>query len=96
MTTDIRKPVFQFTVEDVFSITGRGVVVTGTIAKGAVRVGEKLLLRRTNGETIPIEITAIEGFKKVLKEALMGENVGLSIRGLPKEEIRSGDTISFE
>ncbi|MGA2443798.1 MAG: EF-Tu/IF-2/RF-3 family GTPase [Opitutaceae bacterium] len=96
MADDIRMPVFQFTVEDVFSIAGRGVVVTGTVARGAVRVGEKLLLRQSDGKTIPIEITAIEGFKKILKEALMGENVGLSIQGLPKEAIRAGDTISFE
>lgn len=96
MANDIHKPVFQFSVEDVFSIAGRGIVVTGTVARGAVRAGEKLSLRQSDGRTIPIEITAIEGFRKILKEALMGENVGLSIQGASKEAIHAGDTISFE
>ena len=96
MANDIHKPVFQFSVEDVFSITGRGIVVTGTVVIGAVRVGEKLLLHQSDGRTIPVEITAIEGFRKILKEALMGENVGLSIQGASKEAIRAGDMICFE
>ncbi|MBM3858092.1 MAG: hypothetical protein FJ395_00405 [Verrucomicrobia bacterium] len=91
-----RKPFFDFKVEDIFWISGHGAVVTGTVIKGAVRAGAAAFLKKANGETKPIRITGIEGFRKILKEALMGENVGLTIADLDKDDFDIGDVITFE
>jgi elongation factor Tu len=90
------KPFFEFHVEDIFWIEGHGTVVTGTVVKGAVRKGDTLYLKKPTGEKKEVTILAIEGFRKVLQEALMGENVGLTIAKLEKSDFSRGDVITFD
>lgn len=80
---------FLMPIEDVFSISGRGTVVTGRIERGRVKVNDKLELVgiRPTRETVA---TGIEMFNKLLDEGLAGENVGLLIRGINKEDVERG------
>ena len=85
---DVDKP-FLMAVEDVFSITGRGTVATGRIERGKVKVGETVELvgiRDTRSTTV----TGVEMFKKSLEEGMAGDNAGLLLRGLQKEDIERG------
>jgi elongation factor Tu len=85
---EIDKP-FLMAVEDVFSITGRGTVATGRIERGKVKVGETVELvgiRDTKNTTV----TGVEMFQKTLDEGMAGDNVGLLLRGVQKEDIERG------
>ncbi|ELR96231.1 elongation factor Tu [Gloeocapsa sp. PCC 73106] len=85
---EIDKP-FLMAVEDVFSITGRGTVATGRIERGKVKVGETVELvgiRNTRSTTV----TGVEMFQKTLDEGMAGDNVGLLLRGLNKDDIERG------
>lgn len=85
---DVDKP-FLMAVEDVFSITGRGTVATGRIERGKVVVGETVELvgiRDTRSTTV----TGVEMFQKTLDEGMAGDNVGLLLRGVQKEDIERG------
>ncbi len=84
---------FSLTVEDVFTITGRGTVIVGRIASGSIKVGDTVTLKRTNGSTQQVTIAAIEMFRKVLNTAKEGDNVGLLLRGLTKADIGPGDIL---
>ncbi|MGB3695781.1 MAG: elongation factor Tu [Spirulinaceae cyanobacterium] len=89
---DIDKP-FLMAVEDVFSITGRGTVATGRIERGKVKVGETVELvgiRDTRSTTV----TGVEMFQKILDEGLAGDNVGVLLRGLQKDDIERGMVIA--
>lgn len=91
-TRDIDKP-FLMAVEDVFSITGRGTVATGRIERGKVKVNDTVELvgiRDTRSTTV----TGIEMFKKSLDEGMAGDNAGLLLRGLKKEDIQRGMVIA--
>ena len=85
---DIDKP-FLMAVEDVFSISGRGTVATGRIERGKVRVGETVELVGIKG-TRSTTVTGVEMFQKTLDEGMAGDNVGVLLRGLKKEEIERG------
>jgi elongation factor Tu len=76
-------------VEDVFSITGRGTVATGRIERGKVKVGDKVE-RVGIHETREVVVTGVEMFRKVLDEGVAGDNVGILLRGIEKEEIERG------
>jgi translation elongation factor EF-Tu-like GTPase len=80
---------FRMTVEDVFSIRGRGTVATGKIELGPLRVGDKV---RINEETVRVD--GIEAFRKTLDEANAGDNVGLLFGKLSKNKIQRGDVIT--
>src|SRR5512145_2628006 len=80
---------FLMPVEDVFSITGRGTVATGRIERGRVKVGEELALVGF-GATKKSVVTGVEMFRKLLDEGRAGDNVGLLLRGVNKEEIERG------
>jgi elongation factor Tu len=85
---DVDKP-FLMAVEDVFTITGRGTVATGRIERGKVKIGDNIELvgiRDTRNTTV----TGIEMFKKSLEEGMAGDNAGLLLRGLKKEDIERG------
>lgn len=84
---------FRITVQDVFSITGRGTVITGQVEVGAVSVGETVTLRRLNGATGNVTITGIEQFRKMCDSAKAGENVGILLRGITKADIGQGDVL---
>ncbi len=85
---DIDKP-FLMPVEDVFSITGRGTVATGRIEAGKVKVGDEVEILGL-GEDKKSVVTGVEMFRKILDEGEAGDNVGLLLRGIDKNEIRRG------
>jgi elongation factor Tu len=80
---------FLMAVEDVFSITGRGTVATGRIERGKVKVGETVELVGIR-DTRSLTVTGVEMFQKTLDEGMAGDNVGLLLRGIQKEEIERG------
>src|SRR5437868_15275423 len=85
---DTDKP-FLMPIEDIFSISGRGTVVTGRIERGKVKVGEEVEIVgfRDTRKTV---VTGVEMFKKQLDEELGGDNAGLLLRGIAKEDVESG------
>jgi elongation factor Tu len=85
---DQDKP-FLMPVEDVFSITGRGTVATGRIERGVVKVGDSVEIVGI-GETKTTTITGIEMFQKTLDEGFAGDNVGILLRGVTREDIERG------
>ncbi|NEN95012.1 MAG: elongation factor Tu [Moorea sp. SIO3I7] len=85
---DVDKP-FLMAVEDVFSITGRGTVATGRIERGKVKVGETVEIIGLK-ETRNTTVTGVEMFQKTLDEGMAGDNVGLLLRGIQKENIERG------
>lgn len=85
---------FRFTVQDVFTITGRGTVIVGRVECGMISVGETVTLQRKNGENRQVVITGIEAFRKVKNTAAEGENVGILLRGLSKSDIGAGDILA--
>ena len=87
-TREIDKP-FLMAVEGVFSIPGRGTVATGRIERGKVKVGEEVELVGF-GSTYKTTVTGVEMFRKELDEGQAGDNVGLLLRGVKKEEIERG------
>jgi len=89
---EMDKP-FLMSVEDVFSITGRGTVATGRIERGKVKVGEEIEIvgLRDNQKAV---VTGVEMFRKSLDEGIAGDNVGLLLRGIEKEAIERGQVIS--
>ncbi|HUV97449.1 MAG TPA: elongation factor Tu, partial [Acidobacteriaceae bacterium] len=80
---------FLMPIEDIFSISGRGTVVTGRIERGKVKVGEdtEIVGFRETRKTV---VTGVEMFKKQLDEGLAGDNAGLLLRGIPKEDVERG------
>ncbi len=86
---DVDKP-FLMAVEDVFSISGRGTVVTGRIERGKVLVGEEIALVGLAPEVKKTTVTGVEMFRKILDEGQAGDNVGLLLRGTAKEEVERG------
>jgi elongation factor Tu len=85
---EIDKP-FLMAVEDVFSITGRGTVATGRIERGKVKVGETVQIVGIR-DTRETTVTGVEMFRKLLDEGMAGDNVGLLLRGIQKEDIERG------
>ena len=85
---DIDKP-FLMPIEDIFSIQGRGTVVTGRIERGKVKVGEDVEIVGFR-ETRKTVVTGVEMFKKQLDEGLAGDNAGLLLRGTAKEDVERG------
>lgn len=85
---------FLMVIEDVFTITGRGTVVTGTIASGSINVGDAVKIRHiATGEVSATTITGIEMFRKILDSASVGENVGILLRGVGRDELERGDIL---
>lgn len=85
---------FRLTVQDVFSIRGRGTVVTGRVESGAVRVGDTVQLSRVSGIRQSVGIDGIEMFRKRLDTASAGDNVGLLLRHLGSDGVGAGDVLS--
>jgi elongation factor Tu len=88
---DIDKP-FLMPVEDVFSITGRGTVATGRIETGVVKVGDEVQILGLGADKKSV-VTGVEMFRKILDEGEAGDNVGLLLRGIDKDEVRRGMVI---
>jgi elongation factor Tu len=97
--TDIPEPVravdkpFLLPVEDVFSITGRGTVVTGRVEAGVVNAGDRVELVGL-GSTAATTVTSVEMFQKVLDEGRAGDNIGALLRGTKKEDVERGQVLA--
>jgi elongation factor Tu len=89
---DIDKP-FAMPIEDIFSISGRGTVVTGRVERGKVKVGEEIEIVGFR-PTAKKVVTGVEMFRKLLDEGLAGDNVGLLLRGTEKDEVERGQVIA--
>jgi len=89
----IDKP-FLLAVEDVFSITGRGTVATGRIERGKVKVGEEVEIIGLSHDIKKSVVTGLEMFRKELDEGVAGDNVGVLLRGIEKEEVERGMVIA--
>ncbi|MBS1761830.1 MAG: elongation factor Tu [Bacteroidetes bacterium] len=81
---------FLMSVEDVFSITGRGTVATGRIERGKIKVGEPIEIVGLMEKALSSTVTGVEMFKKLLDEGEAGDNAGLLLRGIEKTQIRRG------
>src|SRR5690554_5209437 len=89
---DVDKP-FLMPVEDVFSITGRGTVATGRIETGVANTGDAVDIIGMGAEKLTSTITGVEMFRKILDRGEAGDNVGILLRGIEKEDIRGGMVI---
>ncbi len=89
---EVEKP-FLMPVEDVFSITGRGTVVTGRIERGVVHTGEVVDIIGIKEKPTSTTVTGVEMFRKLLDEGQAGDNVGLLLRGIKREDVERGQVI---
>lgn len=91
---DVEKP-FLMPIEDVFSITGRGTVVTGRVERGKIKTGNEVDIVGLRKDIRKTVVTGVEMFRKILDEAQAGDNVGLLLRGIGKEEVERGEVIAL-
>ena len=85
---------FLMPVEDVFSITGRGTVATGRVERGTVKVQDTVELVGLTHDTRSIVVTGVEMFRKILEQAIAGDNIGLLLRGVQRNEIERGQVLA--
>ena len=85
---------FRLTVEDVFVIRGRGTVVTGHVEAGSVSVGSVVALSRNAGLVGRVKVTGVEMFRKTLDTAVAGQNVGLLLDQVSREDVAAGDVLT--
>ncbi len=90
---EIDKP-FLLAIEDVFSIEGRGTVATGRIERGVIHVGDAVEIVGLQAEPLKTTCTGVEMFKKSMEEGQAGDNVGLLLRGIKREDIQRGQVIA--
>jgi elongation factor Tu len=90
---DVDKP-FLMPIEDVFSITGRGTVVTGRVERGKVKVGEEIEIVGIKEKTQKTVCTGVEMFRKLLDEGMAGDNIGALLRGIDKEDVERGQVLA--
>ncbi len=86
---EVDKP-FLMSIEDIFTITGRGTVATGRVERGRLKLGEEVELVGLRGQGKRTVATGIEMFRKILDEAVAGDNIGVLLRGVEKEEVERG------
>lgn len=85
---------FLMAIEDVFSIEGRGTVATGRVERGVVKVGEEVELIGLKDAPVKTTVTGVEMFRKEMKEAKAGENVGCLLRGMKRDDIERGQVLA--
>ena len=85
---------FLMPVEDVFSITGRGTVATGRVDRGTVKVGEEVEIVGLTDERRKVVVTGVEMFRKLLDQAIAGDNIGLLLRGVQRTDIERGQVLA--
>ncbi|MBC5649544.1 elongation factor Tu, partial [Christensenella tenuis] len=90
---DVDKP-FLMPVEDVFSITGRGTVATGRVERGTVKVQDTVEIVGLTEEKRSVVVTGVEMFRKLLDQAITGDNIGVLLRGVQRDEIERGQVLS--
>jgi elongation factor Tu len=81
---------FRMTIEDVFAIRGRGTVATGRVESGQLRVGDEVLINGTSAVTVD----AIEAFRKQMREANVGDNIGVLLRKVERSQLNRGDVLT--
>ncbi|RKQ85572.1 elongation factor Tu [Brockia lithotrophica] len=86
---DVDKP-FLMPIEDVFTITGRGTVVTGRVERGRLKLGEEVEIVGLRDEVRKTTVTGIEMFRKILDEAVAGDNIGVLLRGIDRRDVERG------
>ncbi|HGF9463354.1 TPA: EF-Tu/IF-2/RF-3 family GTPase, partial [Acinetobacter nosocomialis] len=84
---------FLMPIEDVFSISGRGTVVTGRVESGIVKVGEEVEIVGIK-DTVKTTVTGVEMFRKLLDEGRAGENCGVLLRGTKREDVQRGQVLA--
>jgi elongation factor Tu len=89
---EIDKP-FLMPVEDVFTITGRGTVVTGRVERGIVKVSEEIEIVGIRPTSHKTTVTGVEMFRKLLDQGQAGDNVGLLLRGIKREDVERGQVV---
>jgi elongation factor Tu len=89
---ETEKP-FLMPIEDVFTITGRGTVVTGRIERGIVNVNEQVEIIGIKDKAMTTTVTGVEMFRKLLDQGQAGDNVGLLVRGIKREEVERGQVV---
>ncbi|MBA2725607.1 MAG: elongation factor Tu [Actinobacteria bacterium] len=89
---DVNKP-FLMPIEDVFTITGRGTVVTGRVEQGVLNLGDEIEIVGIEPKTSKTVVTGIEMFRKMLDEAQAGDNAGILLRGTKKDEVQRGQVL---
>ena len=89
---DIDQP-FLMPIEDVFSISGRGTVVTGRVERGVVKVGEEIEIVGIK-DTVKTTCTGVEMFRKLLDQGQAGDNVGVLLRGTKRDEVERGQVLA--
>jgi len=90
---DIDKP-FLMPIEDIFSIEGRGTVVTGRIERGTIKIGQEVDVLGLGKKPLKTAVTGIEMFNKTLQEGQAGDNVGILLRGLKREDVQRGQVLA--
>ena len=85
---------FLMPVEDVFSITGRGTVATGRVERGTVKLNDQVEIVGLKDETRTVVVTGVEMFRKLLDQAIAGDNIGLLLRGVQRKEIERGQVLA--
>src|SRR6266436_6660906 len=89
----VDKP-FLMPIEDIFTITGRGTVVTGRVERGIVKVGEEIEIVGMQAETKKSVVTGVEMFRKLLEGGRAGDNIGALLRGIDKDEVQRGQVLA--
>jgi elongation factor Tu len=92
-TREVDRP-FLMPVEDVFGIKGRGTVVTGRIERGQIKVGDQVDIVGLRPDVRTTVVTGVEMFRKTLEEGLAGDNVGLLLRGIDRDEVERGQVLA--
>src|SRR3954470_11033252 len=92
-TRDVDKP-FLMPIEDVFTITGRGTVVTGRVEQGSIKIGEEIEIVGIHPQTAKTVVTGVEMFNKTLDYAQAGDNAGALLRGTKREEVERGQVLA--
>ena len=85
---------FLMPVEDVFSITGRGTVATGRVERGTVKVQDTVEIVGLKDEVSNTVVTGVEMFRKLLDQAIAGDNIGVLLRGVQRNEIERGQVLA--
>lgn len=93
-TTYDENGAFLFSIEDVFTITGRGTVVTGHVERGTVKIGDKVQIIGLNQEILTAEVTGIEMFRTTNNEATIGDNAGILLKDITREQVQRGQVLA--
>ena len=93
-TREVDKP-FLLAIEDIFSITGRGTVVTGRVERGKISLGDSIEIVGMTEKTRKAVVTGVEMFRKTLDEAQAGDNIGVLLRGIEKDEVERGQVLAI-